>query len=115
MKEVIYQLIYLNSKGFGLNTLFHNFQHFFGSIHEEPRVKEWFLSLMEEFMYKGYFKLYENDRALPGSIEEQIDFLRRKWPVYYNENEPRHDIDNLWWLIEAPNVFWIERNFEECQ
>ncbi|MDH3000213.1 hypothetical protein A1D23_08480 [Chelonobacter oris] len=64
-------------------------------------------------MYRRYLKLYKDDKELLGSIEEQIDLLRRNWPDYYDENEPMYDIDNLWWFVDKPNTFWENSNDEE--
>ncbi|MDH2924997.1 hypothetical protein EV693_102226 [Nicoletella semolina] len=102
-------------KGLSLGNFFSNFQIKFGSVEDNPEIKEMFLEFMGDLIRIGELKLASKGKFLEGTIEEQIDLFRKAWPKEYDENDPEKDIDNLWWLIGAPaGAVWIwEDGFEE--
>lgn len=96
------------SKGYHLSTFFKYVDHEFGGIKNNPDIKNIFLKYMTEFMKSGDLKLANKGKYLEGEIEEQVYLFHQAWPDHYDENDPKYDIDNLWWYVYAPaGAVWI--------
>lgn len=96
------------SKGMALDALFTAYQISFGSIYDNPDIKEQFLQFLVELIEDGELKLASQGKFLDGSSEEQVDVLRKAWPSEYDPNVMEKDIDHLWWIVSAPvGAVWI--------
>lgn len=96
------------SKGLVLSAIFSEFQQIFGSVYDNPDIKESFLSFLIELINDGELKLASGGKFLEGTSEEQVDVLRQAWPSEYDPDVIEKDIDSLWWIIKAPaGAVWI--------
>ncbi|MDH2924998.1 hypothetical protein EV693_102227 [Nicoletella semolina] len=110
-----YSKLMTENKGFPLDAIFTGFEDEFGSVEDNPEIKEMFLEFIGDLIRIGELKLASQGKFLEGSIENQLDILRQAWPKEYDDNIPQKDIHHLWWSLIAPaGAVWIwEDGFEE--
>ncbi|WP_217510175.1 DUF596 domain-containing protein [Pseudomonas corrugata] len=81
------------------------------AVGDEERVTV-FLEALRRLMLGGHLKLASGGRFLSGDAEEQIDALRRAWPICPEED----DLDGFgfWFLTTAPaGVVWLTSDGQE--
>ncbi|MGR6980984.1 DUF596 domain-containing protein [Testudinibacter sp. P27/CKL/0425] len=77
----------------------------------EKSRKEIFLDILRILIDSNKIKLISNSVFIEKHTNELVALFDQNWPDYYDENDPLHDIDNLWWNCYAPaGVVWIYDN-----
>jgi hypothetical protein len=75
------------------------------------RQTEMFFSLLKTLMIRGEIRLALDGRCLEGSMDDQLDVLRRAWP---SSREKLESEMGLWFLVESPaGIVWITPDGKE--
>lgn len=71
-----------------------------------------FLEVLRRLMLGGHLKLASDGKFLSGDATEQIDVLRRAWPICPEEDEL--DGFGFWFLTTSPaGVVWLTSDGQE--
>ncbi|UOO81465.1 DUF596 domain-containing protein [Uruburuella testudinis] len=95
-------------QSYDLQTIFMEYKEKANLDINNENLKENFLDFLQEIISDGYIKLGQWDdnfiefKELIISPKEQVNLIRKKWPVYYNPHVPELDIEGLWWEVECP-------------
>lgn len=66
---------------------------------------EIFFSLLKSLMIRGEIRFALDGKCLEGSVDDQLDLLRRAWP---SSREQLESEMGLWFLAESPaGIVWI--------
>lgn len=112
--EALYTAVLKSAFGFSTKLIWQHMDSHLGAdqITDEERV-DLFFEIMRRLMAQEKIKLVRDEIFLSGSIDEQLDELRKGWPVHPEED----DLDGFgMWFLTACSIWvvWIDSDGTEC-
>ena len=113
MIDQLYESVLQSAFGLSMGAIWqHMTVELSGSPVDYSRRIELFYTLMNRLMTEGNVRLAKDGLFLVGTIQDQLDVLKKAWPDKPDED----DLDGfgLWFITEAPaGIVWIDVDGKE--